>query len=101
MDGRVEVAGLGDRTLEQEADHVELRLPYQLYHFRRQKVSILLEESFGLINNTPGKVMNRETNCIGFWPDVELGFNVVVKFLCRSINHHNNDNRVYISISTR
>lgn len=82
MDGRVEVAGLGDRTLEQEADHVELRLPYKLYYFRRQEVSILLKESFGLVNYTSSEVMNRETNSVGFWSYVELGLYVVVKFLC-------------------
>lgn len=30
MDGGIEVAGFRDWTLEQEADHIQLRLPDQL-----------------------------------------------------------------------
>lgn len=79
---RVQITGLRDRTLEQETDHIVLRLSHQLNDLRRQKVPVLLEEALSLINHATGEVMNCEAHRVRFWSYVEFGFNVVVEFFC-------------------
>ena len=82
MNSRVQVASFRDRALEQETDHVVLRLPDQLDDFRRQEVSVLFQEAFRLVNDASSEMMHCEANCVRFWSHVELGLDVVVKFLC-------------------
>ena len=84
MNSRVQVASFRDRALEQETNHVVLRLPDQLDHFRRQEIPVLFQEAFRLVNHTPGEMMHCEANCVRFWSHVELGLDVVVKFLCKT-----------------
>lgn len=84
MNSRVQVASLRDRALEEETDHVVLRLPDQLNDFGRQEIPVLLQEAFRLVNHTSSEMMHREANCVRLWSHVELGLDVVVKFLCNT-----------------
>lgn len=72
MDRGIEIAGLRDRALEQESYHVEVRLTHELYHLRRQEVSVLFEEAGCLVHDPTGEVMDGEARCVGLGPYVEL-----------------------------
>ena len=79
MNCRVQIASFGDRTLEQEADHVRLGLSDQLDDFRWQEVAILFQKTVSLIYDSSGKMMDREADSIRFWSYVEFGFDVAVE----------------------
>lgn len=79
MDRGIEIAGLRDRALEQESYHVEVRLTHELYHLRRQEVSVLFEEAVCLVDDSTGKVMDGEAYRIGLGSHIELGLDVAVE----------------------
>lgn len=78
----IQIAGLRDRALEQETDHVVLGLSDELDDFRREEVSVLFQEPFRLVNHASSEMVDRETNRVRFRPHVELRLDIVVKFLC-------------------
>lgn len=78
----IQIAGFRDRALEQETDHVVLGLPDELDDFRREEVSVLFQKPFRLVDHASSEMVDRETNRVRFRPHVELGLDVVVKFLC-------------------
>lgn len=72
LQSRIQITGLGDRALEQETYHVVPRLSYQLDHLGRQEVSVLFEETIGLVDHATGEMVYREADRVGFRPHVEL-----------------------------
>lgn len=78
----IQIAGFRDRALEQETDHVVLRLPHELDDFRGEEVPVLFQEAFRLVDHASSEMVDRETNRVRFRPHVEFRLDVVVKFLC-------------------
>ena len=64
-------------------DHLVIRLAQQLHDFRRQKVSILLQEIGGTVRYTASVVLHSEAQAVGLGRYVKIRSQVLLEFLCR------------------
>lgn len=50
-------------------------------HFRSEEVSVLIQETFGLVNHTTSEVLDGKAQSVRLGADVQLAFDIPVDFI--------------------